>query len=60
MLVYHFEVAEKEEDFLSSSNSVRNKGYNIVLHYLTLKAPNKNCSSRHFNFLLLSFEENKA
>ena len=29
-------------------------------YYLTLKAPNKNCSRRHFNFLLLSFEENKA
>ena len=27
---------------------------------LTLKAPNKNCSRRHFNFLLLSFKENKA
>ena len=27
---------------------------------LTLKAPNKNCSRRHFNFLLLFFEENKA
>ena len=27
---------------------------------LTLKAPHKNCSSRNFNFLLLSFEENKA
>ena len=27
---------------------------------LTLKAPNKNCSRRHFNFLLLSLEENKA
>ena len=27
---------------------------------LTLKAPNKNCSRRHYNFLLLSFEENKA
>ena len=26
---------------------------------LTLKAPNKKCSRRHFNFLLLSFEENK-
>ena len=26
---------------------------------LTLKAPNKNCSRWHFNFLLLSFEENK-
>ena len=41
MLVYHFEVAEKEEDFLSSSNGVRNKGYNIVLHYLS-----KNCLSK--------------
>ena len=28
--------------------------------FLTLKVPNKNCSRRHFNFLLLSFEENKA
>ena len=27
---------------------------------LTLKAPNKICSRRHFNFLLLSFKENKA
>ena len=27
---------------------------------LTHKAPNKNCSRRHFNFLHLSFEENKA
>ena len=28
--------------------------------YLTFKAPNKNCSRRHLNFLLLSLEENKA
>ena len=27
---------------------------------ITLKAPNKNCSRPHFNFLLSSFEENKA
>ena len=27
---------------------------------LILNAPNKNCSRRHFIFLLLSFEENKA
>ena len=27
---------------------------------LTLKEPNKNCSRRHFIFLLLSFEENKV
>ena len=32
----------------------------ISVHSLTLKAPNKNCSRRHFNFLLLSFKENKA
>ena len=32
----------------------------LQLTDLTLKAPNKNCSRRHFNFLLLSFEENKA
>ena len=30
------------------------------LVYLTLKALNKNCSRRHFNFLLLSFKENKT
>ena len=28
--------------------------------YLTLRAPNKNGSRRYFNFLLLSFKENKA
>ena len=27
---------------------------------LTLKAPNKNCSRRHFIFFILSLEENKA
>ena len=32
--------------------------YSLML--LNLKAPNKNCSRRHFNFLLLSFEENNA
>ena len=31
-----------------------------VLRVLTLKAPNKNCSRQHFNFSLLSFNENKA
>ena len=29
----------------------------VYIHVLTLKAPNKNCSRRHFNFLILSFEE---
>ena len=28
----------------------------INISELTLKTPNKNCSRRHFNFLLLSFE----
>ena len=28
--------------------------------HLSLKAANKNCSRRHFNFLFLSFKENKA
>ena len=28
--------------------------------FLTLKSPNRNCSRRHFNFLLLSFGDNKA
>ena len=37
----------------------------LTLHYfkgnlLTPKVPNKNCSRLHFNFLFLSFEENKA
>ena len=30
-----------------------------ILDVLTLKAPNKNCSRRHFNSLLLSFEKRK-
>ena len=32
---------------------------NQFMYSLILKAPNKNCSREHFNFLLLSFEENK-
>ena len=32
-----------------------------IVHSLTFKVPNKNCSGRHFIFfLLLSFEENKV
>ena len=27
----------------------------VFTYILTLKVPNKNCSRRHFNFLLLSF-----
>ena len=33
---------------------------NVVSLMLTLKAPNKNCSGCHFNFLLLSVEENNS
>ena len=41
--------------WLTSSND------NFEYRYsLTLKAPNKNCSRWHFNFLLLSFKESKA
>ena len=36
------------------------KGDEVILRYLTLKTPNENCSRRHFNCLVLSFEENKA
>ena len=36
------------------------RGHVNQLRHLTLKAPNKNCSRQHFNFLLLSFEENKG
>ena len=39
------------------------QGQQPSYHYtyvLPLKAPNKTCSRRHFNFLILSFEENKA
>ena len=36
------------------------QGENDQIAPLNLKAPNKNCSRRHFNFLLLSLEENKA
>ena len=31
-----------------------------VFYFLALKAPNKNCSRRHFKFLFLSFEEYDA
>ena len=31
---------------------------NKLSHTLTLKASNKNCIRQHFNFLLLSFDEN--
>ena len=32
----------------------------MMINLSPLKAPIKNCSRRHFNYLLLSFEENKA
>ena len=37
-------------------------GLRILLYFLilTLQAPNKNCSRRHFNFFTFFFEENKA
>ena len=49
---------------LWQDNALRDKtlysGILVDICLLTLKAPNQNCSRRHFNFLLLSFEENKA
>ena len=35
------------------------KTHYFMTYLLTCKASNKNCSRRHFNFLLLSLEENK-
>ena len=50
--------------YASMSNLLCDNTYHIVLVFkvksLTFKGPNKNCSRRHFNFLLSSFEENKA
>ena len=49
---------------ISSNKAFVNETHNILSSaskmLLPLKALNKNCSRRHFNFLLLSFEENKA
>ena len=36
------------------------QGQSILIQALTVKVPKKHCSRRHFNFLLLSFKENKA
>ena len=41
-----------------SGESTVCRGIKYVLQTLTLKAANKNCSRRYFNYLLLSFEEN--
>ena len=46
--------------FALSSNYLPMITFDYVVQIITLKAPNKNCGIRHFNFLLLSFEENKA
>ena len=43
-----------------SSSVVSKSGPLNFPKLITQKAPNKNCSRRHINFLLLSFEENKA
>ena len=32
----------------------------LALTLKHVKVPNKNCSRQHFNFLVLSFKENKA
>ena len=46
----------KREAKMKVAELIPLKGY---LFLFTLKAPNKNSSRRHFNFLLLSFEENR-
>ena len=38
----------------------RGKKEQVITVILILEEPNKNCCGRHFNFLLLSFKENKA
>ena len=45
--------------FIPSVNE-HQKRTDFTGHGVTLEAPNNNCSRRHFNFSLLSFEENKA
>ena len=53
-------------DFYASSGQTDRRDSDYwVIHTeerdaLTIKAPNKNCSRRHFIFLLLSFEEKRA
>ena len=57
----------KREVKLNMAGLLLLKAYLFALYYrkatgleLTLKVPNKNCSRRHFIFLLLSFKGNKA
>ena len=58
----------KYQAFLSSKDKMKKKKKKIELSFAaflvdslrlnpSLKEPNKNCSRRHFNFLLLSFED---
>ena len=54
-LLYHEKGAKS-----AISVSILNELQDAAETVLTIKMPNKNCSRRHFNFLLLSFKENKA
>ena len=47
------------KEFFASSK-IWSSTASLTGHLLTLIAPNKNCSWRHFNFLLLSFKEIKV
>ena len=49
-----------EPAYTISSRGAFGSGELKIVDSLTLKVPNKNCSRRHFDFLLLSFQENKA
>ena len=50
----------REKTSMSECMDIYTENVNMIVDILTLKVPNKNCSRRHLNFLLLSFEENKA
>ena len=54
--VQNIEEEEEENKRTPLTTEANTKQYK----HLTLKTPNKNYRRRHFNFLVLSFEENKA
>ena len=53
---------EGTQEVFDASQSLQLSEHKLVCKFIffTLKVPNKNCSRRHFNFLLISFKENKA
>ena len=57
---YSFELNGKYDVCVTVNFFTLIKHMTSIRKNLTLKALNKNCSRRHFNFLLLSFKEYKA